>query len=176
MKVKMKYSFLVLILISIIACSFCSNNNQEEKKSNFIVEQIYLNEDSISVFYDLDSFQTKPTVKQKEKLKNSLYVVSRLSDTIKIALYEEYKKAYPYYIEGASYSKLTKNDLEELFPNPLKINRILNMYNLACIYIPEENEIDNYSFKISYQFESDVEHEFIIEIENDKIKNIYGNG
>ncbi len=178
MKIKIKYSFLVLILISIVACSFTSNsNNKNIKKRNFFVEQIYFKNDSISVFYDLDSIQIKPTEKQKEKLKNTLYIVSKLNDTIKIALYNDYKKAYPYYIEGANYNsnKLSKNDFEELFPNPLKIKKILNKYNLACIYIPQEIEIDSNSYKVSYQFESDVEHEFIIEVENDKIKNIYGN-
>ena len=179
MKIKVKYVFLVLILVSIISCSFTSNNNdQNNKRRNFVTENILFNNDSVSVFYDLDSLQINPTEKQRLQLKNTLYKIPKLNDTIKIALYDNYKKAYPYYIEGANYNlnKLSKNDLEELFPNPTKREKIINMYKLECIYISIENEINLDSYKVSYQFKSDIEHEFIVEIENNKIKYIYGNG
>jgi|JI6StandDraft_1071083.scaffolds.fasta_scaffold03715_3 hypothetical protein len=177
MKIKIKYSFLILILVSIVACSFLSNNNnQNSKKRNFVTENILYDYDSISVYYDLDSLQTNPTEKQKIQLKNILDKIYELNDTIQIALYNDYKESYSYYIEGASSYKISKNDLEELFPNPAKKNKIINMYKLETIYVSKEDELNDNSFRIAYNFISDIEHEYIVEFEDGRIVRIGPNG
>jgi hypothetical protein len=172
-----KYALFVLIFISIAACSFSSsNNNHNNKRRNFVVEQIYFNEDSISVFYDLDSFQTKPTEKQRDKLKTTLEKINQLNEEIYDSLYIDYKRAYPYCIQGATSYPISKKYLEKLCPNPSNIEKIKSMYRLESVYIDKEVDIKGDYYLFAYHQDDEEEHEFVVEIENDKIKYVYING
>lgn len=178
-KCNLTYLTLFLILISIVACSFTSNNyNQNSKNRNFVFENIHFNNDSIAVIYDLDSLQMKPSEKQRNQLKNTLDIITKLKDTIQVALYNYYVKSYPDYIVGvkSSVHKISKKEVEEIYPSPNKKEEIISMYNLESIYIPIESEIKINSITIAYHFISDEEHEYTVETENRSVKYVYING
>jgi hypothetical protein len=177
MKIKMKYSFSALILISIVACSFVSNNNnQNSKKRNFVTENILFDNDSISVYFDLDSLQVEPTNIQRNKLKATLEIINQMKNEIYDSLYIDYKRAYPYCIQGATYYSISKKDLEKVCPNPSNIEKIKSLYSLESIYIDKELYIKNHCYVFTYHQEGEEEHEYVVEIENDKIKYVYING
>lgn len=176
MKNSLKYSILILILISIIACSFTPNYNQNNKRRNFVTEDILFNNDSIVVYYDLDSLQIKPTKKQRDKLFSTLKKINELHGKIYDSLYFNYKRAYPYYIQGATYYPISKNDLEEIYPDPSNIEKIKNLYRLESIYVDREIDMKNDYYVFAYHQEGEEEHEFVVEIEKDIIKYVYING
>ncbi|HNE51264.1 MAG TPA: hypothetical protein PKO18_09255 [Chitinophagales bacterium] len=178
-KYNLTYLILFLILISIVACSFTSNNyNQDSKNRNFVIENIHFNNDSIAVIFDLDSLQTKPSEKQRNQLKNTLDIITKLKDTIQVALYNYYVKSYPDYIVGvkSSVHKISKKVVEEIYPSPSKKDEIISMYALESIYIPIESEINTNSLIVAYHLKSDEEHEYAVEIENRSVKYVYING
>lgn len=120
--------------------------------------------------------QTKPTENQRDKFKTTLEKINQLKEEIYDSLYVDYKRAYPYCIQGATYYPISKKDLEEICPNPSNIKKIKSLYRLKTIYIDKEaNSNDDY-YMFAYHRENEDEHEYVVEIENDKVKYVYING